>query len=160
LKSRTDLLGKVVGGWQLSGISAIRTGLPISPELGLDYAGVGSATRQRPAAIRSPFLGRDQRSISSWFDAAAYTTPTPGTFSPVARNILSGPGWNNHDMSFAKFIPFGESRRVEIRADGFNVFNHTQFNAVGTSFSTPTAFGRVTSTRNERSFMVGARLQF
>jgi hypothetical protein len=160
LKNRNDLIGKVLGGWQLSGVSAIRTGLPISPELGQDYAGVGSSTRQRPAAIRSPFLGRDARNINGWFDAAAYTTPVPGTFSPVARNILSGPGWNNHDMSFAKYIPFGESRRLEIRADGFNVFNHTQFNAVGTSFSTPQSFGRVTSARDPRSFMVGARLQF
>ncbi|MBI4905386.1 MAG: hypothetical protein HY820_17255 [Acidobacteria bacterium] len=83
-----------------------------------------------------------------------------GTFSPVARNILSGPGWNQVDMSFAKIIQIAEKRRLEIRADGFNIFNHTQFNGVGTSFFTPATFGKVTSARDPRSFMVGARLQF
>jgi hypothetical protein len=163
LKERKDWVGKVIGGWQYSGIVTIRTGLPISPELGIDVAGVGSATRQRPFATRSPFLARDQRTITSWFDAAAYrpiTNADYGTFSPVARNILSGPGWNQFDMSFLKLIRLQEGKQIELRADGFNIFNHTQWNGVGTSFSTPSAFGRITSTRNERSFMVGARLQF
>ena len=52
------------------------------------------------------------------------------------------------------------ARRFELRADAFNIFNHTQFDVVGTTFTTPATFGKVTSTRNERSFMVGARIQF
>lgn len=160
LRNRKDLIGRILGGWQYSGVVTLRTGLPISPELGRDIAGVGSSARQRPEAIRSPFLPRGERSITRWFDADAYVQPAFGTFSSVARNILSGPGWNQFDMSFQKVIRFGEGRRVEIRADGFNIFNHTQFNGVGTSFFTPATFGRVTSTRNERSFMVGTRIQF
>jgi hypothetical protein len=163
LKGRNDWIGKTIAGWQYSGIVTIRTGLPISPELGIDVAGVGSATRQRPFAVKSPYLSRSQRTITSWFDPAAYrpiANEDYGTFSPVARNILSGPGWNQFDMSFMKLFRFAEGRHVEVRADGFNIFNHTQWNAVGTSFSTPASFGRITSTRNERSFMVGARIQF
>jgi hypothetical protein len=63
-------------------------------------------------------------------------------------------------MSFAKIVRLGEGRQVEIRADGFNIFNHTQFDGVGTTFTTTSTFGRVTSARNPRSFMVGARVQF
>jgi hypothetical protein len=160
LKDRRDLVGRVFGGWQISGITSIRTGLPISPELGRDIAGVGSSARQRPLASGSPVLGRSERSINQWFDPSVYSAPAFGTFSPVARNIMSGPGWNVWDVSFAKFIPVTESTRLEIRADSFNLFNHTQWNGVGTSFFVPSAFGRVTSTRNERSFMLGARLEF
>ncbi|MGH9660600.1 MAG: carboxypeptidase regulatory-like domain-containing protein, partial [Bryobacteraceae bacterium] len=163
LKGRTDWVGKAIGGWQYSGIVTIRTGLPISPELGIDVAGVGSSTRQRPFATKSPFVERGQRTITNWFDAAAYrpiVNDDYGTFSPVARNILSGPGWNQFDMSFMKLVRFREGRHIEIRADGFNIFNHTQWNGVGTSFSTPASFGRITTARNERSFMVGARIQF
>jgi len=163
LKERRNWVGKAIGGWQYSGIVTIRTGLPISPELGIDVAGVGSSTRQRPFAVGSPFLSRSSRTITSWFNAAAYRpvdNSDYGTFSPVARNIISGPGWNQFDMSLMKLIRFGEGRHVEIRADGFNIFNHTQWNGVGTSFSTPAQFGRITSTRNERSFMVGTRIQF
>ncbi|MBI3469935.1 MAG: hypothetical protein HY013_01095 [Candidatus Solibacter usitatus] len=160
LKGRRDLTGKVLGGWQISGITAIRTGLPISPEIGRDYAGVGSPTRQRPLALRSPVLDHGDRNINRWFDATAYSLPAFGTFSPVARNIMSGPGWNNWDMSFAKNVPMRERLNLEIRADGFNVFNHTQFSGVGTTFTTTSSFGKVTSTRNDRSFMLGLRLQF
>ncbi|MBI3279820.1 MAG: hypothetical protein HYZ57_08270, partial [Acidobacteria bacterium] len=160
LRGRRDLLGRVAGGWQISGITSIRTGLPISPVVGRDYAGVGSSARQRPLASRSPVLGRGERTINRWFDAAAYSVPAFGTFSPVARNIMSGPGWNVWDVSFAKYISVTESSRFEIRADTFNLFNHTQWSGVGSNFNVPSSFGRITSTRNERSIMLGARFEF
>jgi hypothetical protein len=160
LKNRGDLLSKVVGGWQYSGMVTLRTGLPINPLIGRDIAGVGSSDRQRPQALRTPELPSDKQSVSQWFDAAAYALPAFGTFSSTGRNVLSGPGWQLFDMSFQKVVRFAESRQLELRADGFNIFNHTQFDAVGTTFTTPATFGKVTSTRNERSFMVGARIQF
>jgi hypothetical protein len=158
-----NLAAKVLGGWQYSGVVSIRTGLPISPELGRDIAGVGSSSRQRPFAVASPVLDRSQRNVNQWFNAAAYRPVVDsdyGTFSPVSRNILSGPGWNQFDMSFAKIIRIQEKRELQIRADGFNIFNHTQFASVGTSFFTPSSFGKVTAARDPRSFMVGARIQF
>lgn len=160
LKSRTDFVSKVFAGWQYSGIVTMRTGLPLNPLTGIDRAGVGTSARQRPETIRSPFISKGERNVNSWFDAGAYVQPTLGTFSSTARNILRSPGWNQFDMSFAKIVRLGEGRQVEIRADGFNIFNHTQFDAVGATLSTPTTFGRVTSARNPRSFMVGARVQF
>ncbi|MBM3735095.1 MAG: carboxypeptidase regulatory-like domain-containing protein [Acidobacteria bacterium] len=160
LKARKDWIGKAFGGWQQSSIVTMRTGLPISPVLGVDFAGVGVSTLQRPLASGTPVLGRGSRTITRWFNRDVYSTPTRGTFSPVGRNILSGPGWNQFDMTFMKNIPVGENRRVELHANAFNIFNHTQFNGVGTVFNTPGTFGRITSTRNERSFMLGARIQF
>ncbi len=160
LKGRKDMVGRALGGWQVGTIYTLRTGLPISPELGRDIAGVGSATRQRPSATGTPQLAHDQRSLTQWFNASVYSLPAFGTFSPVSRNIVTGPGWNQWDMNFMKAFPLKEGVRMELRAEGYNFFNHTQFNGVGTSFTTPTTFGRVTSTRNERNFMVGARIQF
>jgi hypothetical protein len=160
LRNRRDFIGHILGGWQYSGVVTLRTGLPINPQLGRDIAGVGSSSRQRPEATRSPYLSRSERSIDQWFDASAFVQPAFGTFASLGRNILSGPGWNTFDMSFAKIIRFGEGLQMELRADAFNVFNHTQFDGVGTNFFTPATFGRVTSTRNERNLMVGARIQF
>lgn len=150
----------VLGGWQYSGVVTLRTGLPINPVTGRDYAGVGSADRQRPQVISSPVLPSDQQSVTQWFNPAAYVAPAFGTFSTTGRNIIYGPGYQVFDMSFQKIIRVGERSQFEIRADGFNIFNHTQFDAIGTTFTTPATFGRVTSTRNERNFMVGARFQF
>lgn len=160
LRGRKDLLGRTLGGWQVSTIYTVRTGLPISPELGRDNAGVGSATRQRPFASGTPFLGRGQRTVTQWFNPSVYSEPTLGTFSPVARNILSGPGWNQFDMTFMKYFQLAEKVRFELRAEAYNFFNHTQFAGVGAVFTTPSTFGRVTSARDPRSMMLGARLQF
>jgi len=160
LKNRKDLLAKTLGGWQVSSVYTLRTGLPISPELGRDNAGVGSGTRQRPFANGSPFLGRGERTVTNWFNRSVYSEPALGTFSPVARNVLSGPGWNQVDMTFMKYFQMTEKVRLELRAEAYNLFNHTQFAGVGTAFTTPSTFGRVTSARDPRSMMLGARLQF
>jgi hypothetical protein len=53
-----------------------------------------------------------------------------------------------------------ERTNVEFRADAFNLPNHTQFNAVGSSYATPSTFGKVTSAKNERALMLGFRLSF
>jgi hypothetical protein len=160
LKNSSHVLGRVLGGWQYSGVVTMQTGLPLSPELGRDIAGVGSSARQRPEAIRSPYIPRGQRTVDRWFDASAYVQPAFGTFSSVSRNILRSPGTNMFDMSLAKTVRLGEGRQFELRGDAFNIFNHTQFAGVGSSFFTPSTFGRVTSARNERNLMVGARIQF
>ncbi len=160
LKDGKSMPSKIIGGWQASTIYTLRTGMPISPVAGRDNAGVGGATGQRPLASGSPSLSHGQRTIDRWFDPAVYSAPALGTFSSVGRNILSGPGWNQWDMSFVKRIRLNEGSQLELRADGFNIFNHTQWNGVGTSLNQPATFGRITSTRNERSFMVGTRIQF
>ena len=160
LKNSSHFIGRILGGWQYSGVVTLQTGLPLSPELGRDIAGVGSSARQRPEAIRSPYIPRGQRTADRWFDASAYVQPAFGTFSSVSRNILRAPGTNTFDMSLAKIVRLGEGRQIELRGDAFNVFNNTQYSGVGSSFFTPSTFGRVTSTRNERSLMVGARIHF
>lgn len=160
LKSRHDLAGRVVGGWQFSGITTFQTGLPINPQLGKDIAGVGTASRQRPATTGSPFVDHGSRTVNRWFDPAVYYAPALGTFALTGRNILSGPGTNNWDFSLAKNVALKERSTLEIRLDAFNVFNHTQFSVVGQNFFTPSSFGKVTASRYERSMMAGLRLAF
>ncbi|MFN7932310.1 MAG: carboxypeptidase regulatory-like domain-containing protein [Bryobacteraceae bacterium] len=160
LRDRKDILGKAFGGWQVSGIYTLRTGLPINPQLGRDNAGVGSSSRQRPEASGSPFIAKGERTITRWFNPSVWSAPALGTFSSVARNVLSGPGWNQWDTTFMKYFAIKEGVRFELRAEAYNLFNHTQWDGVGTTFTTPTTFGQVTSARNPRSFMIGGRIQF
>ncbi|MEZ5402681.1 MAG: hypothetical protein R2729_23605 [Bryobacteraceae bacterium] len=160
LKDGATLASKVVGGWQASTVYTLRTGMPIQPLLGRDNAGVGTASGQRPDVNGNPTVDHGERTIARWFDSSVFSAPALGTFSSLGRNTISGPGWNQWDISFVKKVPFGEGRQLELRADGFNFFNHTQWNGVGTTLNQPATFGRITSTRNERSFMVGARIQF
>ena len=160
LRNRHDLVGRVVGGWQLSGITTIRTGLPLNPTLGRDYAGVGSSAGQRPQTTGDPMLSHGERTADRWFDTTKYVEPAFGTFASSGRNILSLPGWNNWDLAMTKSFRLRARTNVEFRADAFNFPNHTQFNAVGSSYATPSTFGKVTSAKNERALMLGFRLSF
>jgi hypothetical protein len=45
----------------------------------------------------------------------------------VGRNTLRTGGTNNFDLNLTKSIPFGEARRVELRWEALNAFNHPQF---------------------------------
>ena len=47
--------------------------------------------------------------------------------STVGRNTLRTGGTNNFDLNLTKSIPFGEARRVELRWEALNAFNHLQF---------------------------------
>jgi hypothetical protein len=160
LREGNSLVSKAIGGWQVSTIYTLRTGMPIQPLAGRDQAGVGSASGQRPAVNGDPVIPHGQRTIDRWFDTSVFSQAPLGTFSALGRNPLSGPGWNQWDVSFMKRIRFAEGRQLELRADGFNFFNHTQGSGVGASFNQPATFGRITSARNERTFMLGARIQF
>ena len=160
LRNRHDLTGKLLGGWQISGITTIQTGLPIDPNIGLDQAGVGSTARQRPQVVGNPFLGFGDRLVGRWFDPTEFAMPGLATFATTSRNFLSAPGTNNWDMSLYKTFALKERASLQFRADAFNIWNHTEFSTVGLSYSVPSSFGKVTGAKNPRSMMLGLRLQW
>jgi hypothetical protein len=160
LKNHQSLSGKLLGGWQLSGIVTMQTGLPIDPVLNLDQAGVGSTARQRPQVVGSPFLDRGTRNVNEWFNPADFVLPALGTFATTSRNFLSAPGTNNWDMSMYKTFTLHERANLQLRADAFNPWNHTEFSTVGTNYSSPSTFGKITAAKNARNLMIGLRLQW
>ncbi len=78
-----------------------------------------------PAGVVGPLL----------FNPAAFAAPQGLSFGTAGRNSLNNPQRTNFDMGLFKHFAFTEARAVEFRAEGFNVFNHTQWNGVngGTS---------------------------
>jgi hypothetical protein len=60
------------------------------------------------------------------FNPAAFALPTGLTFGNAGRNILRNPSRTNFDMGLFKRFPIREGRYFELRAEGFNVFNHTE----------------------------------
>src|SRR5205085_1058561 len=130
LRNQTNLTGKILGGWQLSGITTFQTGLPIDPVLGIDQAGVGTTLRQRPQVTGSPVLGFGDRTAGKWFNPANDVLPQIGTFATTSRNFISMPGTNNWDMSLYKTFRLQERTSLQLRADAFNPWNHTEFNTV------------------------------
>jgi hypothetical protein len=156
----TPALRAVLGGWEVSGIVTTETGMPLNITLGGNESSNGTATgTNRPNVSGSVNM---PNSFTQWFDASAFSSPAAGQWGTLGHNSVYGPGRDNWNLSLFKSFTFSESRgsRLEIRAETFNTFNHTQWNGIGTSFANPSQFGTVTSTYNPRNLQLGVKLMF
>jgi outer membrane receptor protein involved in Fe transport len=103
-----------------------------------------------------------------------YTTSSPNvTFSPpclacvsnLGRNTFIGPGNWVSDMTLSKTFKFTERVSMKFDANGFNVFNHTNFvlaTAGGGAHNQPRTanFGQAAGTLNERQLQFGVKVSF
>src|SRR5277367_845199 len=88
--------------------------------------------------------------------AQVAANPALATYGTLPRNSFRGPGQTNVDMSLSKTTAlFRESVKLEIRADFFNIFNHTEFNNPTTNISSP-LFGQITTTAPPRIIQIAA----
>lgn len=115
------------GGWQINGITGMRSGFPINIVCGCDTAGIGAATG-RPDRVSGVSIRPAEYSLPyNQLNAAAFATPATGSFGNLGANPVSGPSAYNWDFSLFKSFKLGESRRMEFRAEMFNIFNTPQF---------------------------------
>ena len=160
---RNPILDGILGGWEVSGITSVISGIPFTITTSGDIAEVGTAN-QRANATGVPIETLDPRSNNLLgFNTAAYSTPATGTFGDVARNTQRGFRTNQWDMGINKnfAIPkIGEAGRLQIRAEFFNIWNHTQFSGIGTVVNQPATFGIVNSTLPPRILQLAAKLYF
>jgi hypothetical protein len=133
------------GGWQVNGIMSLMTGQVFSASSAQNTLGAG-AGGQRPDRIRDGNLPSGQRTLQRWFDITAFTTPAAFQYGNAARNSLIGPGTKTVDLSVFKHFQLGksETRRLEYRAELFNLFNTPQFNTPNASIGS-TAAGTISS---------------
>jgi hypothetical protein len=94
---------------------------------------------QWPNRIGSGKLAK--RTISEWFNTADFVSPGQYKFGDSGRNILYGPGTKQFDASLFKDLVFSSdgSRRLQFRAESFNLFNTPQFNNPNSSIGTAAA---------------------
>ncbi len=114
-----DGIGRhLLGGWLVSGILSARTGRPFTVTQGNNNVGAG--------ATGLPNLTGDPagaETVEQWFNPAAYTRVTSGTFGNAGRNTLRGPGWLSVDMSLQRRIDMTDRVNATLRWDIFNVLN-------------------------------------
>jgi outer membrane receptor protein involved in Fe transport len=146
---------KLFQGWQISGISSLQAGNPLTPAISTDRAGTGSAT-QRPNVTGALSTARQ---LGNWFSTSTFSLPALGSLGNAGRSIIPGPGINNWDFSFSKRTEIREHIALQFRGEFFNFFNHAQWSGVGTTFASGT-FGQVTSARDPRIGQLGLRLLF
>lgn len=155
-------------GWTLSGIVNAQTGFPFSPQLGYNPTGNGDTRNPVRPDWNPAFHGRLYlKTATEYFNPNAFAPPTAGTFGNVRRDSLQGPGLSEVDFSALKDTAIREGVRLQLRAEFFNLLNHTNLltpNEVvytsATSGISPTA-GVVTATSaTSRQIQFGARVVF
>ena len=166
-KSSNLAAREVLGGWQVSGITSVETGLPLFiTYTGPDVVGLGCCFTNRPNRVSSVSY---PKTVGQWFNPAAFADPIApwagganNGFGNAAKDSVVGPGLFNWNLSLFKAIPLGPREagpRIELRFESFNTFNHTQFSGVDTG-SHDGNFGAVTSDYGARTLELGGKFVF
>jgi hypothetical protein len=146
--------GVALGGWQYAGSTTIQSGFSLTP--GLSTATQGLATR--PDRVLGSSI-KGSKTVQEWFNTAAFAVPAAGYFGSAAPGSIPGPGTVNFDMALYKDFRIKERHTIQFRAELFNIFNHTNFSGVQTTFGASN-FGDVTSARDPRIVEFALRYQF
>lgn len=165
VRKMQGLAGKVLNGWQLSGIYTYQSGFPILMNNCNDNELQGSTLGFEcpgKADLTAPFTTHDARRDGFVFDPNIFSNNvTLGTFGNVPRTVCCNPPINNWDVGLFKDTGLGERMRLQFRTEIFNVFNHAQFYSVdGNSGNQGSTFGRPQKVRDPRLFQFALKLIF
>ena len=156
--------GKVLGGWQLSGIASASSGRPIDIEIDRKASALpdGNKKAQRPDLVSGVPLYAAGRTINNWFNPAAFAEPAKFAWGNLGRNIGRGPGYYEIDTALEKKTTLTERLALDFRAEAFNLFNHPIYGDPDSDVSDGSAFGVITSQLNSGATGIGSsrRLQF
>jgi hypothetical protein len=129
--------GKILGGFNFSGIITGRTGRPFT----VTQSGnnVGQLMTGLPNRIGD---GAGAETVDAWFDKTAFQAVTSGTFGNSGRNILRGPGLVNVDTALQRRFKLGGQTALDLRWEVFNIFNMDEFGLPDSNISAGT-FGTI-----------------
>jgi hypothetical protein len=160
------IVDQILGGWTLSAITNLTTGVPFTvfSNTNVDFSGFNS-TYDRPDVVAPGPLTIDRGNPDNFFDPAYFgkvgTNFCPGSTvnrvttgcAPAGRvgtsprNAYYGPGLINVDMAVGKTFGITERFKLEYRADFLNTLNHTNFNVTSNNRSMSSgAFGQLSQT--------------
>ncbi len=163
--SGNPVAGMILGGWRTTLINTMSSGLPVN----LTY---GPATRYvvsglptyRPSVTGDPMAPESQRNIDNYFNKDTVVIPvdvaTPYPFGNAGRNSVRSYALYQTDLGLHKDFPLlAESRRLEFRAEFFNLLNKTNFQAPNSTRSSG-AFGTIRSTFPARIIQFALKFVF
>jgi hypothetical protein len=161
-KDWSPALDFVLGGWQLTGIHAVQSGLALTATLGgSTVLNLGGERRARPNLVGNPELPENQRTVARWFntDAFAAFSPSPQAFGNAGIGIMRGPGMANFDFTLAKNFRVGDRRSFQFRTEFFNAFNHANFGPPNIMRDS-SGFGQILTAANARIIQFGLKFYF
>jgi hypothetical protein len=142
------------GGWELSGITRAQSGPYLTPT-----ASATGVTRRANYLGGDVNLPTDQRSPNNWLNKAAFAAPSTDQLGNAGVGTVLGPGLYLWDLSVRKEFHMGEARRLQFRADAFNMLNHANFRSLQIT-TTSANYATVTGAGPARNLQGGIRFDF
>jgi hypothetical protein len=157
------LVRTITKDWQVGLIFQARSGSPLTPIVTADNALTGEPNqRALMVAGVDPYLANPTwvpnaggfNSQLQWLDPAAFANAPLGTRGNATRGMLTGPGFWNSDLAFSRNINMAAGKRIELRVEAFNVFNHVNWaNPNVQFFNNNGNAGRITNTAGDPRIM-------
>ena len=186
-REQHGLIGHTLGGWETSGIFNFASGLSTNVYQHTDPFGCvadtttanGCAPGTYPGGlgIQSAnydiFARPDQvaaislpKTRTQWFSTSSFAAAQGHFGSSRAGDFLS-PGMERIDLALMRNFKFGERANLQLRAEAFNLFNHTNFGNTGlgtlsgidTGLGDPN-FGQAIATFEPRTMQFSGKLYF
>jgi hypothetical protein len=151
----------IAGNWQVNGVVVLHTGVPFTLRSN-GCQGIWNACRPDLVPGKNPSdAPPGGRRPDQWFDTSAVAAPAPLTGGNLGLQSNYAPPTRNVDFSIFKYFPITERRRLEFRAESFNIANTPQFFTPNNNRQ-DTNFGKVTSTQagSERHVQFELRMRF
>ena len=144
-------LGMLVSRWRASGIVTMQSGTSIDIISGRDNA-LNGQRNQRVNKISNDVYAHP-RTLTSYFNRAAFAQPDPGTYGNLMRQALRGPNYWNVDLAVSRQIGLASTHNLELRLEAFNLFNTFNWGMPGTELTAggwqanlnAGTFGRITT---------------
>ncbi|HEX4423819.1 MAG TPA: carboxypeptidase-like regulatory domain-containing protein [Terriglobales bacterium] len=160
------VVGRVFEGLQLAGITSLHGGLPFDVYSTTDSQRSGLSNRAD--LLGDPFAAgvnpNASPSTKTYFsNIDAFGQPAYGGPGNIGRNREYGPGFVDFDVALSKKMAITERVAMELKMEGYNIFNRPQFtnpgtdpNAFGNQLGSP-LFGLITGTQSNPDSTTSAR---
>jgi hypothetical protein len=159
----------IVGGWELTAIVDVYSGLPLSPTVTgtTQFAGtrpmiVQGIKPQTSGGYNHRLGGTAYGQTQGYLNPAAFAVPLSFQLGNMPRSwsAIRGPINFDDNASFIKQFPIHEQLGVEFRAEAFNVFNMVEFGLPNAQFNSST-FGQITTQANlPRNLQLALKVHF
>jgi hypothetical protein len=155
---------QLLGGWALTTITSHSSGVPINVIYTASTTqSVSTLISYRPNLSGNPVLAARTRTSAAlnYLNPAAVSIPPVNTpFGTASRNAARNLAYNSTDFSVHKSFGLGgERRKLEFRAEAFNLFNHPNYGLPDSNVS-DAAYGQITSSLPPRQLQFALRLSF
>ena len=167
---RTGVLGQIIGGWQLAGVTSGQSGQPFTIISGVDSNGDGTdaGLSDRPNINTSGSFVWDKEH-KTFTNNGYYTVPLGSNNTPLAnslgdgnapRNSERGAAWWNTDLSLMKRFDLPGTVLFTVRVDAFNLFNQDNYGAPVNSMNSASFGLNNTNDFGRRIIQLGGKFTF